>query len=617
MIKVKSLIVGAICSLGSLAAGASEPEKIIDGYPVANFALTVNASADGSFCGRILQNPGKLGDWLRDRGSLEFAVEKGGRRHSFADFGEKRISRSFPFVRGEYGKSPVISTRISSVIFSPLAVNDLTTSSLPVLMVELNLSNKGKAEEFAIKVRPGAIADMKPVKGAGFSGACSPMEQLSASVTDAVWADGELSVPVAMKSGESKTVRLLLTLLDRDWVSASDFRTANDVAAYAHSVWSDLRAKTEAFSCAIPSTSDPELNTYLRWYMIPGISLTKCNRAGDVLTMGYCELNQRDSYWTSWLHLVLFRDLEKRMIEESIQWMQPSGKVPTTILPLIERSDDIDINAFFLLRAARYNSLYHNTSELRTWWPALKNAMDWLISRDTNGDGLPVQVSFWGDWKDVKGVEGRAYSPFASLVYLASLKEMQRMARVCGDTEALRRYTDAYTKGYEFLNRPVEDGGLWNGRYYCQRWRDGSVNTHLLQDQTIGILFDVVAADRALSIVESLNTTARTPYGIAETFPYYPESFGYEPGTYHNGGVWPWMSFMDTWARIRMGRTSEAIDLIKTVAKADLVDSGDWSPNEHINSRTGQNLGFQLQGWNANLFGLVYFGLNHPGLLPR
>jgi hypothetical protein len=73
---------------------------------------------------------------------------------------------------------------------------------------------------------------------------------------------------------------------------------------------------------------------------------------------------------------------------------------------------------------------------------------------------------------------------------------------------------------------------------------------------------------------------------------------------------------MDCWSRIQVGKTAEAIKLVKTVANADLIASGDWSPNEHINSLTGENLGFILQGWNAGLFGLVYFGLVHPGIIP-
>ena len=54
---------------------------------------------------------------------------------------------------------------------------------------------------------------------------------------------------------------------------------------------------------------------------------------------------------------------------------------------------------------------------------------------------------------------------------------------------------------------------------------------------------------------------------------------------------------------------------MKRVGRADLVDSGDWSPNEHINSLTGENLGFQLQGWNSDLFGLIYYGILNPGIV--
>lgn len=157
---------------------------------------------------------------------------------------------------------------------------------------------------------------------------------------------------------------------------------------------------------------------------------------------------------------------------------------------------------------------------------------------------------------------------------------------------------------------------MWNGSYYCQIWKDGSVNDRLLQDQTVGILFGVVPEERARRIFDSLNEMSLTRYGVAETFPYYPAEWGYAPATYHNGAVWPWVSFMDCWARINSDRRQEAIDIVKRVAKADLVDSGDWMPNEHINSLTGENLGFKIQGWDAALFGLVNFGLLHPGIEP-
>lgn len=116
---------------------------------------------------------------------------------------------------------------------------------------------------------------------------------------------------------------------------------------------------------------------------------------------------------------------------------------------------------------------------------------------------------------------------------------------------------------------------------------------------------------RADLIFETLNINNATPFGIAETYPYYPETFGFRPGEYHNGGVWPWLSFMDIWSRLKQGRKDEAITLIRKVAKADLTDSKDYMPNEHINSINGKNLGFFIQGWNSDLFGVYYFGLLH------
>ncbi|MDR2383507.1 MAG: glycoside hydrolase family 116 protein [Prevotellaceae bacterium] len=588
----------------------------VDGYPVANFALTVNVSENGNLYGKILQNPGRLGEWLSDKGSIGICVEKNGLTHPFSEFKQKSIDRTFPFVKNSYGESPAISSKIDLQTFCPLGINDLATSSLPVLLLELTCS-ASSGETFNLIIRPDSLLtkNAQTCESEKYSGILMPYCQITCD-SKTQWKNNELTIPVSLKAGEQKTFRILSAFYDNEWISVNQFENIEELTGYVHKTWSVLRDKTSLFSDAIPQTGDILLDKYLRWYMIPGISLTKCTKDNNILTMGYCELNQRDSYWTSWLHLVLFKDVERKMIEESVDHQQTSGKIPTTILPLIERHDDLDINAFFILRAARFYQYYNDRENLLKWLPALTKAMDWLISRDSSGDGLPAQVSFWGDWKDVRGVENRKYSPFSGLIYLAALKQMMFICKECDDNDNVKKYKSAYQKGHTFINKSTKDGGLWNGDYYCQKWKDGQINDKLLQDQTIGILFDVVPNDRALKIINSLNTKSLTPYGIAETFPYYPANFGYKPATYHNGAVWPWLSFMDCWARIRVGKIDEAVELVKKVANADLVESGDWSPNEHINSLTGENLGFQLQGWNAGLFGLVYFGIVHQGIIP-
>lgn len=612
-------IVAVVAALFVWCTDVSAQQPVeVDGYPLSNFALTVNASQDGGFFGQIMRNPGRIGEWLQDKGGVEFFVEKDGRRHSFSEFRKKTVDRAFPFVRNTYHGSPLTKTSFAVTAFCPLAVNDAHMSALPLLMVEMECTNTRRtAETFNIVAVPaeGMAQGMSAVKGNGYSGAGDgKCVELTADVPTS-WDGGALRMHLNLGAKEKRPVRILLAFHDNEWVSALDYASPDILTAYGRAVWPVLKDKTEGFSRAIPVIGDDELDSFLRWYMVSGVSLTKWTRNDEVVTMGYRELNQRDSYWTSWLHLVMFKDLERRMIEESIAWQQPSGKIPTTILPLIERNDDLDINAFFILRVARFWQMYHEQQNLQKYWPALKKAMEWLISRDKEHVGLPMQVSFWGDWKDVGGVEGRKYSPFSCLVYMAALKKMELMAEACGDSIAACEYAGAYDRAFRRVNMDVKDGGLWNGEYYCQIWRDGSVNDRLLQDQTIGILFGVVPDDRAAKIFGALNERSLTPYGVAETFPYYDESFGYPPATYHNGAVWPWVSFMDCWARVRMGRRDEAVELVKRVGRADLVDSGDWSPNEHINSLTGENLGFHIQGWNAGLFGLVYFGLVNTGVI--
>lgn len=588
------------------------------GYPIANFALTVNVSEQGDMYGQVLQNVGKLGGWLLDRGPVRVELEKDGKKETLSQFKDKDIRRVFPFVEAEYAKSSHISSNIKLKTFCPLAVNDAETSSLPVLMLEMECTNPTRKEEtFTIVVKPGnEICGQMSSDNDGKRNVASNGSFAVAADVDAEWSGNVFRVPVVLKGKEMKTVRIAISLYDSDWISARNFASAGEVVKHACSVWDILETKTEEFSQAIPETGIEDVDTYLRWYMVPAISLTRYNKKGEILTMGYMELNPRDSYWTTWVHLLLYKDAERKMIEECLAAVSPAGKMPTTILPVIEREDDLDINAFLILRAARFYQLYHEKDKLLSYWPVLKKAMDWLISRDTKGKGLPRQVSFWGDWKDVKGVEDREYSPFSALVYLAALKKMMYMGEECGDSVAIEKYEEAYRKGYDIVNKPVEEGGMWNGRYYCQLWKNGSVNDKLLEDQTIGILFDVVPRDKALKIIESLNEMSLTPYGVAETFPYYPKEFGLDPATYHNGAVWPWVNFMDCWARIRLGQKDDAIDIIKRVGRADIIASGDWSANEHINSLTGENLGFHIQGWSAALFGTVYFGLVNPDIVP-
>jgi len=412
---------------------------------------------------------------------------------------------------------------------------------------------------------------------------------------------------LSLKSGEEAESTLILTLYHPNGFYAERFPSINELTSFVSKNFDSLRTQTEHFISRILKTGDEKLDEYLRWYMFAGVILTRLTRDA-VLTMGYRELNQRDSYWTSWQHLVFWPTLERKMIEESASYQRDNGKIPTTILPLIEREDDLDINEYFILRASRYYKWCRDEDFLKQIYPSLVKAYEYLGARDEDGDGLLEQKSFWGDWKDVPGVQGRKYSPYVQLLWLAVLNELRSLAEQLGDAEMVRECTKIYELASSTLNKPVENGGLWNGKYYVNVWYNRRKDDHLLEDQTVGAVFGVISPQRLASIYRSLKANER-PWGVRETFPYYDEErFGIRGGDYHNGAVWPYLNFVDAFGRFINGYSDDALRILKNVGYWDLEKFGDYLPHENIDGETGQNTHAAIQGWDAAYFGALYFG---------
>lgn len=592
------LLLARMGSLSAADVATTTPDYMIGGFPIANFAMATQVGDDGNLYGSILRNTGQLGGWLENVGTLTVDVLTDKGEYLLSDFRQKEVDRSFPIVKATYRDTQKLRSTLSIQTFCPLAAHNVDDTALPVILLQVDVK-ASRNESFTLRLTPSTHEGQTLT--------------LTTDLPEGQPTTGTLSIPLELHSGESRRLRIVISHLDPTWVAACRFTHEAALAQYALAHWDMLAAGTRQFNDALPYTGDNRIDPYLPCYLLPALILTRLSASGEALTMGYCELNQRDSFWTTWLHLFLFPDLERKMIEESYAAMRPSGKIPTCILPTIERWDDLDINLFLLLRTARYYAVWQDREMLRTLWPQMCRCMDWVVSRDISHRGLPEQVSFWCDWKDVPYMQERRYSPFVAMLYLAALDQMQKIADICNDNERSNHYREVYRKAYDLTNRTTAEGGLWNGNFYAQIWKDGKVSELLTQDQMVGALYGVIPQERVESIIKALDTQAFTPYGVCNMWPYIPAVTDPE-ATYHNGGMWPWMSFMDCWARIVSGHSDEAIELMQRVFHADIDASGDRVPNEHINTQTGENLGFPIQGWNADLIGLLYFAFRYPTL---
>ena len=617
------LVLGCGCCFGEQPQG---------GYVVGNFDISAQISDSNGLVSWIKTNPPQLGVWLQNFGRGELWVTDSCESKRKFALRPTRIMREYPEYKAEFDADG--QAQIDVDAFAPLGLN-AETNFLPVIIYRVRVKairpwkgcigyslqqisrspdSPGTPDDDDLTPWPSEARvirserDAAVIRGPAFIAvAAHPISAVTLSRSGEPL-EGALTVNVG--AGAEENLTFLVGRFDQQGAYVHQTATPEDLLDEVTSRIGPLSDELRGFVQMIPRTGDDRIDRYLRWYISAGILLTKGDSAGNILTMGYRELNPRDSFWTSGIHLVFWRELERRMIQELAQNQLEDGRIPVTILPVIDRGSEIDSNTYFVLRVARYYRWYRDDELLRQVWPSVQKAIAYLVARDTDHVGVPKQISYWADWKDVPGVDGRVYAPYFALLWLSSVREASELADALHDEDSAAHYRDLGDRAEKFINKPWDQGGLWNGRNYVDRWADGRRTSYVLEDQTVGAYFGVIPRDRLDAIYQQLRTS-ETQWGVRETFPYNPtwtEEMGGTPGNYHNGGIWPHLNFIDATERYVHGRGADAERIIREVGQADLDAYDDDKPGEFLNGNTGANAGSAVQGWDADLFSAVYFG---------
>ena len=609
------------------------------GLVIGNSTMSAAVTGRGRLFGRLQYNPPCFewsGNALRDAGECGFEFETAGQTCRDCDLDWNVLEHTYPCYRAETVLPE--GTRLNVLAFSPLSARDEETIFTPCAVTEFTFSNPDSQErhiKLTIEWHPtkdalrGSFGKKGTVNRIGSGQYLLDQGDAFLSAFGCEGCEGavldggqmRLTANVKLRPMAQTQCVFLLGIFEPEHRFRTKFETSSDVCRYVAVDYARIRDDLFDFLACVPNVGDEQIYRYTRWYMQAAILLTKSARTGEVMTMGYTELNQRDSFWTSFVHVSLWSGLEKEILRVSARWMRPDGKIPTTVLPRIERHFDIDINEYFCLRIARYHRYHRDLGFLEEMYGFYRRSVEFLLTFDRDGDGVPEQdtpdnpLSFWGDWKDVPGVSGRKLAPHFALLWLAVLKEGAWLAGEMEDLASKSWYESLYDRAYEAINRPVTEGGMWQEDHYAEVWYDGRPMTEVLQDQVVGMIWGVVPAERIGSIYGALNR-GENAFGIPETWPYRPDSFGYEGGDYHNGGIWPYLMFCDIMSRYRNGFASDAERLIRKVGHQDLEVPGDFAPNEYLHGTTGENRGMEIQGWSSALYGAITHGtfrVEHTG----
>lgn len=603
------------------------------GLVVGNSTLAADVSPKGRLFQRIKFNPPSFnfGECaIRSAGDSGFSFCTVGTEKEDFELEWRVAEHTFPRYVAAADLTDSIGLRVEA--YAPISTDNVRDMFLPAIVVHVLLENKSNAsadcsvcaewhcEEAVFGSDTPILKEISDCSFAAEKGKAYISVYNAERVRLCSEDENILSISgtVNLAPREAKEITFRLGCLFPSHRITFYYRSIEDLVSGMDADIEKYRDGIQDFIDSVPSIGDEKITEYTRWYMQAAIMLTKSTNTGEVITMGYTELNQRDSFWTSFVHLSIWPELERDMIEVSCRWQRTDGKIPTTVLPMYERNFDIDINEYFCLRIARYYDFHNDRQFLSQCWDYYKNAVKWLLTRDLDGDGIPDQdvpenpECFWGDWKDVSGIVGRKLAPHFALLWLAVLKEGKKLAAVLGDTDTAELYGNLFKRAYTKINADFDDGGMWLDDRYTEVWYDGRKVTQVLQDQVVGLIYGVVPDDRVELIYKALSR-GENDIGIPETYPY-RENFGYDPWMYHNGGIWPYLTFCDCLSRFKNGRPDDAERLIKKIGYYDLEKDGEYSPNEYLHGQTGENCGFEVQGWSSALYGAVThgaFGIKH------
>ena len=188
----------------------------------------------------------------------------------------------------------------------------------------------------------------------------------------------------------------------------------------------------------------------------------------------------------------LFPDLERdmRRIDFLHQQREDGGvnnrtDVPSPPRPTGERPFS-DGHASSVLKAYREARNHPDGSWLRTYWPRVKNAVEYLIARDAGVHGGQPDGTQEDDQWNTYDCAIHGVNTFISAYYLAALRAGEEMARHMGDPASAKRYHEIFERGQKKLVDVC-----WNGEYFYQNLPDYAQRPNeygpgCLADQLIG-----------------------------------------------------------------------------------------------------------------------------------
>ncbi|NBV83903.1 hypothetical protein EBR57_07280 [bacterium] len=279
-------------------------------------------------------------------------------------------------------------------------------------------------------------------------------------------------------------------------------------------------------------------------------------------------------------------DTVKQGLETLLSFIQADGQIPLRVgqkhfllkymgidakIPQARYIDDkghsvaVDNNSLFVILTHRYVTTTSDTEFLIRHYDAIKKAVLWNFTQDSDYDSL-MEEGYFAGWADSLKKEGKVL--YTNVLHYQAVRAFSELSKGINPDDHL-----------EFNQRADEiadriQAVFWEGSYFID-WVTAShrQSTFSSDGNVLAIIFGIASPNQSRSIQTFIQSNQLTSgFSTSTRYPQYRTRHIYWPfllinmADYHNGMEWLWVGCADVVSKWHSGHHAESVALITQIA---------------------------------------------------
>ncbi|MBV6523008.1 MAG: hypothetical protein MNPFHGCM_03174 [Gemmatimonadaceae bacterium] len=281
-------------------------------------------------------------------------------------------------------------------------------------------------------------------------------------------------------------------------------------------------------------------------------------------------------------HLASSRDISGKVIHE----LTTSG---------VAHYDAADATPLFLRLVGLYWQWTSDVNTVRELWDAVRESMNFVMSTDRDGDGLPENVDVGHGWVESGPLGGGAVTSYVASIWIDALRRLLPLAESLGDLRSATSWRTVFDRARHSFEDRLRDPS--DGSVALQLRSDGKRQLDLTALGAVPIALGVDCAASADDVLEALTGPEfAAPWGMRLIGQH---DRRYDPRGYQAGAVWPLFTGWTALACYARGHSAAGLRLVRGNTSL-WMQRAKGAFDEVLNGDTGDAAGVcPDQAWSA------------------